>query len=324
MAADRRTVLITGGTGFIGAHLARRLAERGGLAVLLDIAPLDAEMTWLLRPVRDRVRVEQASVTDPAALRALCERHGVGDVVHIGGIASSDSLLHRPDLALTVNVGGTVHVLETVRALGLRRCLYFSSVGVLPPRQYEPIDSRHPLILADAGPSTGFYGASKLAGEAFCFAHRQAFGTDVVIVRPSAVYGFGMRVPNFIKPMVEGSVRGEPVSFDHGAELARDYTHVADVAQLALGALDAAPETLTERVFYGATGQPLTTAGQVAEVVRRVLPDARVRIAGGLTEEDRWKSQFRGRLDVEPARRLLGYAPQYAALEDGVAEYAAT
>jgi nucleoside-diphosphate-sugar epimerase len=133
-----------------------------------------------------------------------------------------------------------------------------------------------------------------------------------------------MRVPNFIQPMVEGAVRGEPVFFDHGAELARDYTHVADMVQLAQRALDAAPDALRERVFYGATGRALTAAGRVAESVRRVIPGARITIERGLTDEDRWKSAFRGVLDIEPARRRLGYEPHYAALEVGVTEYAAT
>jgi nucleoside-diphosphate-sugar epimerase len=317
-------VLITGGTGFVGAHLARALAGRGVTAVLLDVAPPDREMAWLLAPVMDRLRVERGSVTDGPLLRQVCEQHGVADVVHIGGIVSSDYLLRRPEEALTVNVGGTVQVLETMRACGLRRLVYFSSVGVLPARQYEPIDARHPVILPDSGPSTGFYGASKLAGEAFCLAHAQAFETELAIIRPSAVYGFGMRVPNFIKPMVEGAVRGQPVCFDHGAEVSRDYTHVADVVQLTQRALDAAPAALRERVFYGATGRALTAAGRVAEIVRRVIPGAQVTIESGLTEEDRWKSAFRGVLDIEPARQRLGYEPHYAALEDGVREYAAT
>ena len=60
------------------------------------------------------------------------------------------------------------------------------------------------------GPWAGFYGASKIASEAFCFAYREVFGVDFVVIRPSAVYGFGMKVPMLLKPMVENSVRGKP------------------------------------------------------------------------------------------------------------------
>ena len=63
--------------------------------------------------------------------------------------------------------------------------------------------------------------ASKIASEAFCFAYNQAFGTDFRTVRPSAVYGFGMQWPIFVKPMVEGAVRGETVTFESGGPFPR-------------------------------------------------------------------------------------------------------
>ncbi len=316
-----RTVLITGGAGFIGSHLARLLAESGDRVVLFDRGQPGPEAEWLLRPLRDQLPLVVGDVRDADAIRSTCADERVTDIVHIGAIASTDYLLRRPREAFTVNLGGTFNVLEAMRELGLRRLVYFSSVGVLPPIQYEPIDAAHPLILGATGPGTGPYGAAKASSELFCFAYRQAYGLDFVVIRPSAVYGLGMRIPNFIKPMVENSVRGEPTRFDHGKEFGRDYTHVADLAQLAQRALDAPADTVRDRVFYGATGQPLVTAGRVAELVREVVPGANIEIGSGLSEEDRWKAQFRGLLDVAPARQQLGYAPRYPDLREGIVEY---
>jgi NAD dependent epimerase/dehydratase family len=107
---------------------------------------------------------------------------------------------------------GTIHVLEAARLFDVRRIVYFSSIGVLPARQYEPIDQAHPIFLPRDAVPTGVYGASKIAGEAFCFAYNQAFGVDFRTIRPSAVYGFSMQWPIFVKPMVEGAVRGEKVT----------------------------------------------------------------------------------------------------------------
>lgn len=319
-----RTVLITGGAGFIGSHLARHLAEAGDEVVLFDLYAPGPEATWLLQPVMERVQFVQGSVDDPAAVRAVCAGQRVTDVVHTAAIVSFEALQGRPRDALTVNVGGTLTMLEAVREFGLRRLIYFSTIGVLPRVQYEPIDGNHPIILNDDGPGAGFYGASKAAGEAFCFAYRTHFGTDFVIIRPSAVYGLGMRVSNFIKTMVENSVRGEPTRFEHGRDFGRDYTHVADVVQLAKHALDASADVIHDRVFYGATGGALVTAGQVAEMVREIVPGADIEIGGGLTAEDQTKSRFRGRLDIAPAREQLGYAPRYTDVRDGVAEYVST
>ena len=87
------------------------------------------------------------------------------------------------------------------------------------------------------------------------------------MLRPSAVYGFGMRHPIFIKPMVENAVRGRATTFANGREFPRDYTHVGDVAQMTLRALDVPADRVRDRIFYAATGQPLRTAGELAEIL---------------------------------------------------------
>ena len=82
---------------------------------------------------------------------------------------------------------------------------------------YEPIDSNHPILLADAGPGTDFYGSTKAAAETMLFAYWQALGFDFRTIRPSAVYGLGMnQYVGPIKAMVENSVRGEPAHFEFG------------------------------------------------------------------------------------------------------------
>ena len=163
---------------------------------------------------------------------------------------------------------GTVNVLEAARLFGVERVVYFSSIGVLPAAQYQPIDAAHPIILPAQGPASGAYGASKVAGEAFGFAYHQAFGLDFRAIRPSAAYGFGMKwhSSNYMKQFVEPAVRGEPVRLASGGPLPRDYTHVIDVARLAVAVLEAPPDA--DRVFYAATGEPLVTAAEVAQMVR--------------------------------------------------------
>lgn len=252
-----------------------------------------------------------------------CRRHGISDVIHMASIVNPVYLSQHPDQALAVNVGGTVNVLEAIRQLGLRRLIYFSTIGVLPSVQYEPMDAKHPLILGTEGPGASFYGAAKIASEAFCFAHRQSFGTDFIIIRPSAVYGFGMQYPLFIKPMIEDSLRGKPVRFDHGREFPRDYTQADDVAQLAQHALDIPANSVHQRVFYGATGQPLVTAGQVAELVTELIPEANIEILPGLSDADKIEIAYRGVLDITPGIEELGYEPRFAHIRDGISDYIA-
>jgi UDP-glucose 4-epimerase len=230
----------------------------------------------------------------------------------------------QPYEALRMNTEATLNILEAARVFGLRRVVNFSTIGVLTTRQYEPIDASHPVMSATDGPGTAFYSSSKVAAEAFCWGYWQSFGVDFITIRPSAIYGFGQRSPNFIKPMVEDAVRGLPTRFASGGGVPRDHVHVEDVTQLALLALDIPADRVTDRVFYAATGRPPVTSLQLADVVRRVLPGASIDVATTMEPDDERESRFRGVLSIENARRQLGYEPRFPDLEEGVRQYADT
>jgi len=316
-------VLVTGGSGFIGSHIVRALAERGDAVLSFDARPPGPEAAWWLHPVASRYTFVQGRVEDWVDLVVAMTNGPIDAVVHTAAVVNP-VLLHRsPSLAVQVNLVGTFNVLAASHLFGVRRVVYFSSVGVLPGIRYEPVDVNHPVIVGNEGPGASFYGATKLAGEAFCFAFHQAYGLDFVALRPSAVYGFGMQWPIYIKPMVENSVRGIPTRFERGREFPRDYTHVGDVVQITLRALDVPSDRLRDRIFYAATGRPLVTAGAVAEIVRSLVPGADIEIGSGLSEEDLVEIRYRGVLSIENARVQLGYEPRYADIREGIAEYVA-
>ncbi len=314
-------VLITGGSGFIGSYLARRLVEAGNRVITYDVRPPGPEAAWLLRPVAEQITHVPGAVDNWARLFQVFREHRPRKVVHLASIVNPVYLAREPLEAVRVNLGGTINVLEAVRFFDVARLVYFSSIGVLPTKQYEPIDAAHPVLLPSEGPGASFYGAAKVAGEAFCFAYHQSFGVDFITLRPSAVYGFGMQYPIYVKPMVENAVRGVPTRFDHGREFPRDYTHAQDVAQLAHRAIDVSTDQVRDRLFYAATGRPPVTAGEIAEIVREQVPGAVIEIAPGLTDDDRVEIRYRGVLDISNAREQLGYDPAYADVRKGIADY---
>jgi nucleoside-diphosphate-sugar epimerase len=318
--SDReRPVLVTGGTGFIGSYVVRALLESGRRVVAFDVRGYRGEAAVVLGDLLEQVTVEEGSIDDWARVLHVVETHRPVDIVHLATITHPVFLFTNPGPGIRVNFEGTINVLEASRLFEVRRIVYFSSIGVLPATQYEPIDAAHPIFLPQEAVTTGVYGASKIASEAFCFAYNRAFGTDFRTIRPSAVYGFGMQWPIFVKPMVEGAVRGETVTFESGGPFPRDYTHASDVASLAVACLDAPDDA--DRIFYGATGQPLVTAGEVARIVMELVPGSRIEIPDVLSEADQMELPYRGRLSIENARTQLGWEPRYSDIREGLADY---
>lgn len=316
-----RTVLVTGGSGLIGSYVMRQLAERGDAVVNFDMRQPGPEADWWLKPVADRIQFVSGGVDNWGDVVQVLKRYQPDTIIHVAAIVNLPLLNKRPGLALNINFGGTFNILEAARLFGVRRVVYFSSIAVLPGVQYQPVDVNHPVFLATEGPGAGIYAAAKVAGEAFCWAYHQAFGLDFITLRPSAVYGFGMQWPIFIKPMVENSVRGLPTRFEKGREFPRDYTHASDVAQAALKAVDVPADKVCDRIFFVATGRPLVTAGQVADVVKKLIPGADIEIGPGLSEADLIEIRYRAVLNIDNAREQLGYEPQFADIEQGVAHY---
>jgi nucleoside-diphosphate-sugar epimerase len=312
-------VLVTGGTGFIGSYVVKALLESGKPVVAFDIRGFQPEARFLLGTLADEVTVEEGSIDDWARVLQVVKEHEPADVVHLATITHPVFLFTNPMPGVRVNFEGTLHVLEASRLFPIRRIVNFSSIGVLPAKQYEPIDTSHPIFLPKDAVPTGVYGASKIAGEAFCFAYNQAFGTDFRTIRPSAVYGFGMQWPIFVKPMVEGAVRGETVTFESGGPFPRDYTHAADLASLAVAALEAPDDA--DRIFYGCTGEPLVTAGDVARLVMELVPGSRIEIPDTLSEADQMELPYRGRMSIEANRTQLGWEPRFRDIRDGLADY---
>src|SRR5262245_44815522 len=321
MSTTDRPVLITGGTGFIGSHVARALLDRGRRVCLADIRGLSPEVKFVLGDHAATVPVEHASIDNWPQLMEVVRHRQPNQIVHIGGIVDPLFLFKNPSTALHVNVVGTVNVLECARLLGVERVVYSSSCGGLPAVQYPPIAAAHPIILPKAGPASGAYGAAKVSGEAFCFAYHQALGLDFRTIRPSAAYGFGMQwhSANYMKQFVEPAVRGEKVRLPSGGPLPRDYTHVKDIASLTVAMLNAPPQA--DRIFYAATGQPLVTAAEAAQLVMELVPGADIEIANVLSEGDQVELGFRGVLSIENARQQLGWKPAYTSLRDGIVEY---
>lgn len=315
------TIMITGGSGFLGTYVTGSLAARGDRVVIFDAVGPVPVLAALTAPFEQQIVFVRGQVLDLAGMLRAVQQHNVERIFHAAALYDPPYSLDEPAITYQVNVTGTINVMETARLSGVQRVVQSSSIAVYAPRQYEPIDERHPISSPSAGNPLGPYGASKAAAEIVGLTYYSTNGVDFVALRNSAIYGHGMRYPMYIKPMVENSVRGLPTRFATGGDMRRDYTHVKDITQAVIKALDVPASALTQRVFNIGSGT-MHSAAQVAETVRIVLPNADIEIGAGLSELEQNDMRARGMLDLSAARQQLRYEPQFT-LEAGIRDYVA-
>lgn len=250
-------VLVTGGAGFIGSHLIRALIDRGDAVTVLDnfdpayatelkLANLEGVPVDLVEgDVRDRATVEQAL-------------DGVGAVVHLAAKAGvRESLIHPTEYA-SVNVGGTVTLLEALREREHIPVVFAGSSSVYGERDHGPFAETDSLGLP-ASP----YAGTKRAAEQMCHNAHLGWGQPVTVLRFFTVYGPRQRPAMAISKFIRMALAGEAIPLFGEGETRRDYTYVADVVSAVLTAID---RPLGFGLFNVGGGRPVTLSALVAAI----------------------------------------------------------
>jgi len=314
------TILVTGASGFLGGHLVSKLVQLGHrvIAFDLDLPRPRSEIDWLWRTgkTNDLVKFVKGNITDLQAVLQTVKENGITKIVHAAVVNDLNILRTNPLYTLKVNVEGTLNALEAVRLFGLEKIVLTSSISVYAPKQYEPMDERHPVLLPDEGPTLFSYSCSKLSAEAFGLHYWSTYGVDFLALRFSALYGLGMNYPMYVKPMIENSVLGRDTFFESGKDLARDYTYINDAVHSIELALN---KKTKNRIFNVATGH-LQTPFNIAQMVMALHPSARIGFGEGRDPVEERTVKTRGVLAIESARQELGFSPEFS-LEQGVADY---
>src|SRR5215470_3430017 len=223
-------VLVTGGAGFIGSHLADALVARGDEVVVAD--DLSSGREGRLDP---RAHLQKVSVTDPGALTAVVEGSGAELVCHLAAQIDVRASVDFPADDARANVVGTVNVLEAARRVGAR-VLFASSGGALYGRD-APIPSREDVLPLPESP----YGIAKYCAECYIGLYNRLHGTSHSVLRLANVYGprqdpageAGV-VPIFCSQVLSGV---PPTIFGDGTQT-RDYVYVGDAVRAFLAAGD--------------------------------------------------------------------------------------
>ena len=218
------SVLITGGAGFIGSHLAERLVSGGVETVVFDDFSTGSEHNFSDFVGKHSLRLVRGDVRNPRALKDCL--NGIDTVVHLAGITSVSRSIQNPQECADINVGGTSNILRMSAASGVSRFVYASSSAVYGNTNTIPISEDHPLEAVSP------YAASKISGEDLCRAYDGTNDMETVCLRLFNVYGpkqsnngYANVIGNFLERI---NLSSPPLIYGDG-EQTRDFIHVRDV-----------------------------------------------------------------------------------------------
>lgn len=307
--------LVTGGAGFIGSHLVRRLLSEGHTVTVLDDfndfyspAIKRANLTGLPSP--ENLSVIEGDICDRDFIAALFRARRFDTVVHLAARAGVRPSIEHPELYLRTNIHGTWCVLEAARLAGCGHIVFASSSSVYGAGATPPFREDQPLIQALSP-----YAATKLAGEQLCGAYSNLHGMRIVCLRFFTVYGPGQRPDLAIHKFTRLIDRGEEVPKFGDGSTRRDYTYIDDILQGLLAAI----------AYRG----PLFDVFNLGESQTTTLNELIAAIESALGKKARIKQlpEQKGDMpatcaDISKARRLLGYAPT-TPLSEGLPRFVA-
>lgn len=309
--------LVTGGAGFVGSHVVRRLLADGHDATVYDsllnyVYPLDARHLYnhqaRAKGALDEATLVRGSTQDLGFLtRAVMEAQPT-HIIHLAAMPLAKLAMERPEEACQAIIDGTMNILQAARALpDFQRVVYVSSSMVYGDFESPIADENHPKNPKEV------YGGLKLAGEILTQVYGRLYGLDVTIVRPSAVYGPTDNNRRVLSIFLENALDGKPLEV-RGADQKLDFTYVTDLAD---GIILAATHPAASGQVFNLTRGEARTIKEAADIVARLIPGTVVNI-----EPKDETMPSRGTLDVSRARRVIGYDPT-TSLEEGLALYLA-
>jgi len=302
----RTSILITGGCGFIGHHLALELRRLGtNVTVFDDFRFTMANAAYrhfidvrLEKLARARIPVIRGDVTDSSALAAAVERVRPAKIVHLAAIVSAAVCDREPEEGFEINVHATQKLLEILRRTGgIEQFVFPSSSMVYGHFRAASVTEETP-----ADP-IGIYGAGKLACEHMIKAYHNIYGLPYTVIRPSALYGPTCINRRVSQLFIEAALQGRPLALEGGGEDRLDFTYIDGLVHglvLVLTKKKALNETFN--LTYGES-RPLKA---LVELIRARFRNVDVEIKPWSRTVPR-----RGTLNIDKARRLLGYAPRF-------------
>ena len=305
-------ILVTGGAGFIGSHLCGRLLREGHRVVCLDNFDEFYDPEIKKKNVQESMGEAQfelieGDIRDTQLIPRIFRGQTFDVVVHLAARAGVRPSIDYPKLYEEVNIQGTINLLDACREFGIKSYVFASSSSVYGGNRKVPF-SEEDRVETPISP----YGATKRAGELFCYTYHRLFGINIACLRYFTVYGPRQRPEMAIHKFTRLIEENERIPMYGDGQSMRDYTYIDDIIDGTMGAI------------FGNKGYEIYNLGEshttrLSDLIR-MLEEA----FGKRAIIERLPEQ-RGDMpityaNIEKARRKLGYSPRVS-MEEGIARF---
>ena len=309
MALSGKRILLTGGAGFIGSTLARRLVEDNEI-IALDNLHRDA-MSGTDLAEHPNLTFIQADVLDADAVRDAAA--GATHIVHLAAIAGVDTVRESPVRTMRVNMIGTYNVLEAALATRdtVERLVEFSTSEIFGTHAYNVAEG-HVSTIGSGGEVRWTYAVSKLAGEHMAHAYREEHGIPVVTVRPFNVFGPGQIGGGAIRAFIEAALAGRDLTIHGDGSQIRAWCYVDDMVDALLLCLER--DEAVGQTFNVGNARSAVTIFDLAQRVKRLT-----NAPGEIVFQPLHYADVELRIpNIQKAREELGFEAKVD-LDDGLA-----
>lgn len=304
MSEVKGPVLISGGTGLLGANTAWTFAKRGFNVICYDASP--REIDFLKEPdIAHNIKVVRGDILDFPRIIETIRKYDIEGIIHTAAVIVESTARELPVMTTKVNVEGTLNLLEAARMMNLKRFIYISTGGVYGYRpDLSPISEDEPITWRGT-----VYHPTKYMGEVIVEVYNAVYGLDTVILRTYALYGPGQMTLPQVLNILEKALMGERVEMPKGGDNVWDLTYVKDIAQ-GIYLAYTAPRPLKHRIFNCSLGRNVKLS-EVADAIMKAVPGSIINIGPGLDEQAYAQSPIKGPLNITRAKEELGYEPKY-------------
>lgn len=303
MTIGDKRVLLTGASGFIGAHVARLLVREGS-----EVHGLTSNVSSIypdrLRDIRSDITLHEANLMDRTAIEKLVHDVKPEIVLHLGAYTHVGKSWNRVDECIQANIQGTVNLLEAMADVGYDR---FVNTGTSEIYGAVDVPFREDVCPKPVSP----YAVSKYSAEMYCRLGIESYEWPIVMVRPFNAYGPGQSPDRIIPEVIVRALRGEDLAMTTGNQT-REFNYVEDLAEGFV--LAATVDGVDGELINIGCGEEV----KINDLTRRILAlmgDPITADFGALP--DRPIEIWRMFCDNTKAKELLGWTPRHS-LEDGL------